>query len=131
MYVVHLFSFQRSAARHLLLQWDAVPNLSRLINIGFTLGTVNNFLKKFLNFFVVFRTEGFSTSTTALFKSSLRGAARVILRVFIASSSEKHHFFEKSFFPHIIGTFTICLMYARANPYSPINYIEFMRYSPT
>ena len=80
---------------------------------------------------MVSRTEGFSILVTALFKSSLRGAARVILRVFIASSSEKRHFFEKSFFPHIIGTFTICLMYARVNPYSPITYIEFMRYSPT
>ena len=67
MYVVHLFSFQRSAARHLLLQWDAVPNLSRLINIGFTLGTVNNFLKIFLKFFELFRTRGFSIPTTALF----------------------------------------------------------------
>ena len=67
MYVVHLFSFQRSAAATFAHARDAVPNLSRLINIGFTLGTVNNFLKNFLKFFVMSRTEGFSTSTTALF----------------------------------------------------------------
>ena len=60
MYVVHLFSFQRSAAATFAHARDAIPNLSRLINIGFALVTVNNFLKNFLKFFVVFRTRGFS-----------------------------------------------------------------------
>ena len=66
-YVVHLFSFQRSAAATFALARDAVPNLSRLINIGFALVAVNNFLKKFFNFFVVFRTAAFSISIATTF----------------------------------------------------------------